>query len=374
MSNKRFLQIHHLTAYPSVLLNRDDVGLAKRVPFGGVSRIRISSQCLKRHWRMADDEFSLKNIDPECASVRSRYIFAELIAKPLIKEGLDEEAVNTVVSKIKSYVLGEKEGGSEALKTEQLIVLGMPEIDYIKKISKSLIEQGEDLTKNTDTFLKTNKENFKALKKAVGVDAAMFGRMVTSDILSRGDGAVYVSHSFTVHPEEVESDYFTAVDDLQPEGELGSAHMNTTELTSGLFYGYVVVDIPQLIKNLSEDEVLAAAAVHNLVHLIATVSPGAKKGSTAPFSFSQFVLAEAGNRQPRTLANAFLKPVINKKDILSSATEALSSHLQAFDDMYGKKEERKFCSMSGKTALATCADDCSSLKKMAEWCRSIVSS
>ena len=29
-----FLQIHTLTAYPASLLNRDDAGLAKRIPFG----------------------------------------------------------------------------------------------------------------------------------------------------------------------------------------------------------------------------------------------------------------------------------------------------------------------------------------------------
>ena len=32
----RFLQIHFLTSYPATLLNRDDSGLAKRLPFGEV--------------------------------------------------------------------------------------------------------------------------------------------------------------------------------------------------------------------------------------------------------------------------------------------------------------------------------------------------
>src|SRR5262249_27977986 len=48
----RFVQIHSLTSYPAALLNPDDAGLAKRMPYGGASRIRISSQCLKRHWRL----------------------------------------------------------------------------------------------------------------------------------------------------------------------------------------------------------------------------------------------------------------------------------------------------------------------------------
>ena len=44
--NDRFLQIHFLTSYAATLLNRDDAGFAKRIPFGGVVRTRISSQCL----------------------------------------------------------------------------------------------------------------------------------------------------------------------------------------------------------------------------------------------------------------------------------------------------------------------------------------
>ena len=49
----RFIQIHWLSSYPATLLNRDDAGQAKRVPFGGKTRSRVSSQCLKRHWRLA---------------------------------------------------------------------------------------------------------------------------------------------------------------------------------------------------------------------------------------------------------------------------------------------------------------------------------
>ena len=38
MTSPRFVQIHFLTSYPAALLNRDDAGLAKRLPFGGVTR------------------------------------------------------------------------------------------------------------------------------------------------------------------------------------------------------------------------------------------------------------------------------------------------------------------------------------------------
>jgi hypothetical protein len=48
MPDARFLQVHTLMAYTAALLNRNDTGLAKRLPYGGAVRTRISSQCLKR--------------------------------------------------------------------------------------------------------------------------------------------------------------------------------------------------------------------------------------------------------------------------------------------------------------------------------------
>src|SRR5687768_14518897 len=58
-----FLQIHTLTSYPAALLNRDGIGFAKRLPFGGSIRLRISSQCLKRHWRTFEDEGGIGGIE-----------------------------------------------------------------------------------------------------------------------------------------------------------------------------------------------------------------------------------------------------------------------------------------------------------------------
>jgi CRISPR system Cascade subunit CasC len=140
----------------------------------------------------------------------------------------------------------------------------------------------------------------------------------------------------TVHEQATESDYFSAIDDLlREEGEQGSGHINASELTSGLFYGYVVVDIEGLVKNLGSDRRLAAEVVGKLVHLVATVSPGAKKGSTAPYSYSHLVLAEAGRAQPRTLANAFLEPVVARGNLIQNSYQATAAFLRDFDQMYG---------------------------------------
>src|SRR5690606_15754599 len=100
----RFLQIHTLTAYPAALLNRDDAGFAKRITFGGEPRTRISSQCLKRHWRTFDGEWSLKRLNaPE--SIRSRHTFDREILRPLIEEGVDPDIARAVVQSLMVEVL-----------------------------------------------------------------------------------------------------------------------------------------------------------------------------------------------------------------------------------------------------------------------------
>lgn len=48
-----FVQIHMLQSMPPGNLNRDETGQPKKCIFGGVTRARISSQCLKRNIRLS---------------------------------------------------------------------------------------------------------------------------------------------------------------------------------------------------------------------------------------------------------------------------------------------------------------------------------
>ena len=364
--NPRFLQIHTLTGYAATLLNRDDIGRAKRLPFGGCERIRVSSQCLKRHWREATGEWSLSDLGTG-KSKRSRRLFSRVIAGRLRDRGMPEDRIASVLAPIMKEVLGESAKAKEtrmskdksreeprnpldALETQQVIVLGEPELQFLTDIASDLSAGDEqDTVQTVGAYFKDkgNRKNLGALRQGAGLDAALFGRMVTSDILARSDAAVHVSHSFTVHKEEAEPDYFSALDDLvTEEGELGSGHINTTELTSGLFYSYVVVDLGQLTSNLSNDSELAKNVLRRLPHLIATVSPGAKRGATAPYACAEVMLAEAGARQPRTLANAFMKPVSKRhEDMKSEASKVLGDYLRRYDAMYGVHEERRIASM-----------------------------
>ena len=348
----RFIQIHWLAAYPAALLNRDDAGMAKRLPFGGAVRGRISSQCLKRRWRLAGADslegasanpWALRNIGVG-NSVRTKRVIEQLV-RPRLEEkaSASEEVLDAICERLIEVVYGEK---AADISKRQALLLGEPEVEYLveKALEASREPDAKAAVKSLNDALKGEKKNIKALVGGGGLEAALFGRMVTSDPAANTDAAIHVAHAFTVHALERELDFMTAVDDLKRRGEgddSGAAGIFDMELASGLYYGYVVVDAPLLISNLSEDAEVASKVVEHLVHLIAEVSPGAKKGSTAPYSYAQWMMAEIGDRQPRTLANAFHRPLPEAEAGPEDAARRLKEHLDALNQAYGEGEERR---------------------------------
>ena len=376
MTTSRFLQIHTLHSYPAALLNRDDSGLAKRMPFGGATRTRISSQCLKRHWRVAQDQFAIHSIPGAEKALRSRNVVERKVIDPLReRDGMDKEVLAAVENAFNVGVYGSS-GTSES--GRQPLLLGLPEVEYLKgKAVAICAEHSDDAKAAGDAaalLFNTRRgegNNFAAFRDAAklpgGLEGALFGRMVTSDPGANIEAAVHVAHAFTVHREESESDYFSVVDDLQREDEdAGAAHIGDMELTAGLFYGYVVVDVPGLVSNLEgckaeewedADRGLTGQVVEHLTHLIATVSPGAKLGSTAPYACADLMLIEAGSRQPRSLANAFRQPA---RAQVEAATGAMSEYLGKIDKAYGGKEVRRVMSIEDceiPKAEPLCLDD-----------------
>ena len=397
-----FFQLHTLTSYPGTLLNRDDIGRAKRLPFGGATRTRVSSQCLKYHWRNFDGEHALYRMDVP-RSLRSRETFYRRIVKPLIEDGHPEGLVRAAAFALQERLLSDDKAGKrdlktlidpneddnprEILETNQVTIFGVPEMRYLRKLVAEKIDDvrdeypaffnGEEPDSDTisdaadamrDFDRRDLKKNLKGLDLASGLDAALFGRMATSDVLARGDAAVHVAHALTTHEQETESDYFSAVDELRQEdpqesGEMGAGHINSQELTSGLFYSYVTIDVPLLVSNLSGVERenwqdgntdLAAEVTRRFVHLLATVSPGAKLGSTAPHSYANCLFAEAGTAQPRTLANAFQTPVPKDTEagVVAESYDALADYVADVDGMYGQQTDRRLAAM-GPTEYLT---------------------
>lgn len=389
MTAPRFLQIHFLTSYAGALLNRDDAGLAKRLSYGGSVRTRVSSQCLKRHWRTSADGWSLAATGADL-STRTRDVFKYAIRDQVIAAAplVSVDLVDAAGAALSRGLYGEK---ADDPKKRQALLLGWREIDFLTAQLVAVVREASDVKSASDAVTamfkaKDTKANLSAIREsagalAAGLEAALFGRMVTSDPAANTDAAMHVAHAFTVHEQESETDYFTVVDDLKlrdEDADSGSAGIFDTELTSGLYYGYVVIDVPLLVANITgakpeawaesaTDRDLPAKVVQHLIHLIATVSPGAKKGSTAPYAFANTLLVEAGARQPRSLASAFERPVRGKRDASVSdvAEAALFGRLRTIDRAYGDDGSRRFLSLGQNRVEGL--GDAVSLDEIASW-------
>ena len=354
MPDVRFLQIHSLHGYSAVLLNRDDSGLAKRMTYGDTIRTRVSSQCLKRHWRMADSVHALQKIEGAMAAVRSRETVTRRVIEPLANAGHDPELIKAIETAFQTAVYGDK---GDKRSNRQPLLLGEPEISYLADEARTIADAHRGDRKRAEAvakeWAKKSRANMKTLRESCsmpgGIVAALFGRMVTSDVEANIDAAIHVAHAFTVHEEESESDYFTVVDDLhRMEDDAGADHIGETELTSGLFYGYVVVDRGMLLANLGGDADMAGEVVERLIHLIATVTPGAKLGATAPYGYACWMTVEAGDRQPRSLAEAFRQ---HCRPDVSDAQKKVSQHLKKLDAVYETGESRRLMSLDTEAAM-----------------------
>ncbi len=351
------VQVHLLTAYPAALLNRDDAGLAKRIPFGGAVRTRISSQCLKKHWREAP---LLTDLGP--MAHRSTRIFERVVAEGLAKSrpDTDRATVDAIAAHLMSLVLSNKESSDDAdsaLQTSQVVILTRAETEFIihlgEKTADTLAAAGVTATKPAEVkkHAPLESKDVKAILPALpaSLDTALFGRMVTSDLFHRVDAAVSVAHAFTTHAEEAETDYFTAVDTLKDaDDDAGAGTIQDTELTTGVYYLYAVIDMEQLRANLvGYDDAFAERLACNLVRTMATVSPGAKRGSTAPYAYAELVLLERGTAQPRTLANAFLQPLrVRGANLMAQSAQELVGYRTRLAAMHGVADQT--------VVLATC--------------------
>ena len=367
MTNVRFLQIHSLHGYPAALLNRDDAGLAKRMTYGGATRTRISSQCLKRNWRISEDIYALDGMDGATGAIRSREIVTRRVMEPLKKAGYDEEIVKVIGEEFQLAVYGDRGATRQG---RQPLLLGEPEIVHLaseaRKIADACGTDPEAASDAAKDWRKAANKNMKILREKCalpgGLVSAMFGRMVTSDVEANIDAAVHVAHAFTVHEEESESDYFTVVDDLHRfEDDAGADHIGESELTAGLFYGYVVLDRNMLLCNLGGVSEMAGEITRRLVHLIATVTPGAKLGSTAPYDYASWMLIEAGDHQPRSLAEAFRNPC---RPQVEEAEAAVNAYIERIDAVYGKNEARRSLSLAGTPVSGA---ELLSLPEVASW-------
>ena len=393
-----FIQLHLLTSYPPSNLNRDDLGRPKTAVIGGSSRLRISSQSLKRAWRTSDLFEQIVGLrggvrSRELArkisqSLQSGALLSDLILEReqlldcdgLIAEGQADawarEIAAVYVDKKAKADGGDDESGDEGdvdegkkkagkskgkkgksnisletLKSEQLVFYSRPEIEAIEQLIVLLRKPSAVLAPENLSKLMLDGSHRTA-------DLAMFGRMLANAAKFNVEAAVQVAHAFTVHKVQVEDDYFTAIDDLnRHEEDAGAGHLGETGFGAGLFYLYLCIDKSLLLRNLGGDLALADRTLRALLECATTVAPTGKQNSFASRAHALFCLAERGSQQPRSLALAFTR-ALKGDDVQDLAIGELLRLQGNLDQVYGPRYRgcARFDVLRGEGSLQALAD------------------
>jgi len=162
--------------------------------------------------------------------------------------------------------------------------------------------------------------------------------MVTSEWFTNVDAACQLAHAISTHRVSVEVDYFTAVDDLRPDDQTGSAHIGINEFDAPCMYRFSVVDIDKLVENLSGDRPLAQKTVEAFVRASVMAYPSARQNTFSSFTPPSFVMAVLrGKGQPVQLTNAFVKPVAAtaQADVVERSIQLLADHWNKLHAMFG---------------------------------------
>ncbi len=315
-----FINIHALISHPSSLMNRDDSGLQKTCIVGGVTRTRISSQCLKRAIRTSD----LYKDGVDEVSIRTNKFneLLELCKKEM--PDVDDATLSDIILNFGPKVKTEKiKGTKETLKV----------FESVQPFSIGAIKEAVRLVNDEGVELK----NLKKVKDLPALDVALSGRMDANTADRNIEAAMSVAHAFSTHAADIEVDWFTACDDLS---EQGSGHLGTTEFSSGVFYRYANINVDLLASNLNKPVDDLEAEINLIIEAFAKVTPPAKGKTLAAPTFADCMLVTK-SKQPLSLANAFRTPVKNNKDVMENSIYSMFTEYDKLVTAYDLDEKAK---------------------------------
>jgi CRISPR system Cascade subunit CasC len=350
-----FIELHIIQNFAPSCLNRDETNAPKDCIFGGVRRARISSQCIKRAIRShAQASPKLKGH----LAIRTKRLLDKMV--DLLKNIDKPQEEKPIVAKSAIQTMGLNIGKDGM--TEYLIFLGESEILELKELIMNhwdtLLKMPQtDSSKDDGDKKKAKKEKKESippevkkafeqvLEKGKAADLALFGRML-ADLPSKNvDAACQVAHAISTHKVDMEMDFFTAIDDLNPKDESGAGMMGTVEYNSACFYRYAVINWEKLLGNI-KDKDLARFTVEAFLHASIEAIPTGKQNTFAaqnPPSFIFAVVREKG--MPWSLANAFEKPVwTNGKGWIEESIKRLDEYWGKLSKMYGDNAEKHWIS------------------------------
>lgn len=345
------IELHAIQNFAPSNLNRDDTGAPKDCIFGGYRRARVSSQAFKRAMRL---EFRDGGLLPDKADIgtRTKRIVQEL-SERLGDAGIAEEEAKPLIERALGGLGLKLEEGN---KTQYLLFVGPRELDALAAACVQLRDAGESdaagdgSAKNARAAKKDAKSAITGTVKAAliaamdggkAADIALFGRMVADNAEINTDAACQVAHAISTHKTDIEFDYYTAVDDLNPKEETGAGMIGTVEFNSACFYRYANVDLDQLGRNLKGDVAAVRQTVEAFVRAFVTAIPAGKQNSMAAQNPPSFVLAVVRDAGNWSLANAFVRPVPQYVDDLVKASIAqLDTEWAGIATMYGTRAIR----------------------------------
>ncbi|MEJ5255579.1 MAG: type I-E CRISPR-associated protein Cas7/Cse4/CasC [Acidimicrobiales bacterium] len=329
-----YVDVHIIQTVPPANLNRDDTGSPKSARFGGVRRARVSSQAWKRAARLGFSE----HLDPAQLAVRTRRLVELLTERFLSADLSDEHSARLARAVLAS--LGLKTQSDESAISQYLLFLGKAQIDAIVDSVLTLRDEIEPaLEQGQEKDLAESLKQLDLLALMGGpqpADVALFGRMVADVPAINIDAAAQVAHAISTHPVELEFDYFTAVDDLNPAEETGAGMIGTVEFNSATLYRYATVNPYLLAENLGQTEAVVPtlrAFLHSWVKSI----PSGHQTTFAHRTLPEFVLVTVRDDQPVNLVGAFEDPVRGngQRGIAAASVEKLCEALDGVVAAYG---------------------------------------
>lgn len=345
----KLIELHIIQSFPVSCLNRDDVGAPKTAIFGGVTRARISSQCLKRAIREQAKEIN----SAAFSGSRTRKAATDLACAltDLFKWDASkarrtaDDVLHLFLSKELPKPKNDKkpEDSEEPDAKVQTSTLLYFSPDEIKKIAHGIHQAKE---KKPAAGAKDLKEAaVKALGKGVPKDAAdiaIFGRMVSNANDVTLEGAGMFSHALSTHKCENDIDFWTAVDDEKRSDEdAGAGNMGIAEFTSATYYRYIALNLdlladPDHLKALTADERKSIVGAFIRATLMAV--PGARKNSMNAATLPAYVLGIVKDKgQPIQLINAFESPIRAQGGITAVSIKAMQGHHASMKTTWGIK-------------------------------------
>lgn len=325
-----YVDIHVIQNLPPSCVNRDDSGSPKSAVYGGVRRLRVSSQSWKRATRLYFNDL----LDASDVGVRTKRV-VELLASQIAKEAPDltENALSLAegvfkATKIKlSPPRGKKNAPQES---GYLLFLSTSQIARLAELAIASAHSGEALDAKTVK---------KIVKEAHAVDIALFGRMVADDTDLNIDAACQVAHAISTHAAENEYDFFTAVDDEKSRSEeedAGAGMMGTIEFSSATMYRYATINVDLLRHNLGDNEA-TLKALEVFIKGFCLSMPTGKQNTFANRTIPETVVVTVREDQPVSLVGAFEEavPADASRGYAGRSVDALAHHARTIEDNYG---------------------------------------